>query len=115
MTRPQALPNGVKHTEWSLRALNDLDPTPRLFAHLSVSGFVRGMAASIETEAQAEQDTGLSPDHWMASREHLRPILAGDDLPALTELIGHDIDFDLDKLFEFGLQRMLDDLAELFK
>jgi Tetracyclin repressor-like, C-terminal domain len=115
VTRPLALPHAVKHTEWSLRALADLDPTPRLFAYLTLFGFARGIAASVEAEAQAEQDTGLGPDKWMATQEHvLRPILDGDDLPALSELVEHDIDFDLDELFEFGLQRVLDGLAELF-
>ncbi|GHF48025.1 DNA-binding transcriptional regulator YhcF (GntR family) [Amycolatopsis bartoniae] len=114
MTRPQALPNAIQHTEWSLRALAGLDPKTMLYAYLTVFGFVRGVAVNLEAEAQAEQDTGLTPDEWMETQEGLlEPLAANGDLPAFRELITHDIDFDLDDLFEFGLARLLDGLEKL--
>jgi DNA-binding transcriptional regulator YhcF (GntR family) len=114
LTRPQVMPNAMMHTEWSLRALAGLDPKTMLYAYLTLLGFVRGAAVSLEGEVDAEQDTGMTPDEWMDSQESaLRPALATADFPALSELAEHDISFDLDDLFEFGLQRLLDGLAKL--
>ncbi|TNC24586.1 GntR family transcriptional regulator [Amycolatopsis alkalitolerans] len=114
ITRPQVLPNAVKHTEWSLRALAGLPPTAKLYAYLTVFGFVRGMAMSLEAEARAEQDTGLGPDEWMDTQHDVLPRILGEsELPAFRELVAHDIDFDLDALFEFGLARVLDGLENL--
>lgn len=114
ITRPQALPNAVKHTDWSLQALAGLEPKTRLYAYLTVFGYVRGVATSLEVEAQAEQDTGLTPDEWIDTQaDVLRPMIDNANLPAFTEITQHDIDFDLDDLFEFGLARVLDGLEKL--
>ncbi|KAA9153241.1 GntR family transcriptional regulator [Amycolatopsis acidicola] len=114
LTRPQPLPNGLAHTEWSLRALGDLDPKEKLYAYLSLLNFVRGIAVNLEGEAEAERDTGLTPDEWMQTQEpELLPLLDGGDHPHFTELVRHDIAFELDEVFEFGLQRLLDGMADL--
>jgi hypothetical protein len=114
LTKPQVMPNAMTHTEWSLRALAGLDPKTMLYAYLTLLGFVRGAAVNLQGEVEAEQDTGMTPDERTDSQESgLRPVLATADFPALSELAGHDIDFDLDDLFEFGLQRLLDGLAKL--
>lgn len=114
MTRPQALPNAVKHTDWSLQALAGLEPKAMFYAYLTVFGFVRGVAMNLEAEVQAEQDTGLTADEWADTQGHLlRPIIDNADLPAFAELTRHDIDFDLEDLFEFGLARVLDGLEKL--
>lgn len=114
MTRPQQLPNAVLHTEWSLRALAGLDPRTKLYAYLTVFGYVRGVAMNLEAEAQAQQDTGLTADEWMQTQEEfLRTVAEGGRLPAFTELVEHDIDFELEDLFEFGLARVLDGLEKV--
>jgi AcrR family transcriptional regulator len=114
MTRPQRLPNAVMHTEWSLQALAGLAPKAKLYAYLTVFGYVRGVAMNLEAEAQARQDTGLTADEWMQTQEDfLRPLVDSDRLPAFTELVAHDIDFELEDLFEFGLARVLDGLEKL--
>ena len=41
--------------------------------------------------------------------------LTEEPLPALADLASQDIDFDMDELFVFGMQRMLDGLAPLFE
>ena len=38
-------------------------------------------------------------------------IIATGEFPMFERLASNDYDFDLDKLFEFGLQRLLDGLA----
>lgn len=112
MTRPQALPRAFLHTEWFLQALSGIPPKQQLYAYLTLFGFVRGLAANLEAEAQAEQDTGLSADEWIDTQEAaFLPLIA--DAPAFTELVRHDIDFDLDDLFEFGLARLLDGVEKL--
>ncbi|GLY65923.1 GntR family transcriptional regulator [Amycolatopsis taiwanensis] len=114
LTRPQRLSKAVAHTEWSLRALAGLEPRLRIVAYLAVFGFVRGMAENLEAEAAAQRDTGLSPDEWIRSQEQwMRSIVDSGDFPALVEAFDHDVDVDLDTLFEFGLGRLLDGLAVL--
>jgi hypothetical protein len=45
--------------------------------------------------------------------QQLRAVLAGGEFPLMVELTTHAYDFDLDTLFEFGLQRMLDGIEVL--
>jgi AcrR family transcriptional regulator len=115
ITRPQLVPSGMAYTEWVLRALDGhgLDRSTMLQAALTVMGFVRGLAANLEPEANAEQDTGLTNTEWMAAQDReLRQILASGRFPVLAHVAtGPDIDADLDTLFEFGLGQLLDGLA----
>ncbi|HVV12952.1 TetR/AcrR family transcriptional regulator C-terminal domain-containing protein [Amycolatopsis sp.] len=114
LTRPQLLRNGLPHTEWSLRALRGLAPKAKLYAYLTLLNFVRGIAVNLEGEAEAERDTGLTPDEWMQTQEPLLGLfLDGGQYPEFAELLRHDIDFELDEVFEFGLQRLLDGLTDL--
>jgi AcrR family transcriptional regulator len=113
MTRPQLILNGMRHTEWALRALDGLGLTMQemLYAHTTLFSHVRGLALNLEAEAQAEQDTGLTSDEWMQTQEHGFRVIAGaGDFPLLTRLVSSDMEPDLDQLFEFGLGRLLDGL-----
>ncbi|HVW41525.1 MAG TPA: GntR family transcriptional regulator [Amycolatopsis sp.] len=89
LNRPQAMPSAMRHTEWALRALAGPAPKTRLYAYLTLVGYVRGAAAGLEAETR--------------------------DMSALAGLTSPDIEFDIDELFEFGLGRMLDGLAPLFE
>jgi DNA-binding transcriptional regulator YhcF (GntR family) len=116
LIRPQPLRKAVAHTEWSLRAPAGLDPRQRVVTYLVLFGFVRGMAENFEGEAAAQRDTGLSPDDWIRTQGGwLRSVLDTGEFPALTEAFGHEVDLDLDTLFEFGLARLLDGMAALFE
>lgn len=114
VTRPQLAPNAMAHTEWVLRALEGLglDPSAMLHVHITLFSYARGLATSLEAEAEAEQDTGMTSDEWMATQEAALEAVAGSG--SFTTLLGiakqPDFDLDLDTLFEFGLQRMLDGL-----
>ena len=113
ITRPQLVPNGVKHTEWALAALDGLGLTftQAMNVHLTVFGFSRGLALNLETEAQAEQDSGLTSDEWMQTQEHqFVELVRGGGYPVISGLLDSGMDFDLDALFEFGLERILDGL-----
>jgi len=81
---------------------------------ISVFGYVRGLAQAMESEAVAEQDTGLNADDWAERQsEQLAAVIAAGNLTAFRDLMADDwdFDFDLDQLFAFGLDLMLDGLA----
>lgn len=119
ITRPDPLPNAIQHTEWVLRALDGLglDHTTAFYLHLAVLSHVRGTAINLESEAEAVQHTGLTDDEWIDTQgEAFTRILDNADLPAFTTALAGfqaegGFDFNLDTLFEFGLQRLLDGLA----
>jgi AcrR family transcriptional regulator len=113
ITRPQLIPNGMRHTEWALRALDGLGLTIQEMMHVHITLFshVRGLALNLEAEAQAEQDSGLTSDEWMQTQEHGFRVIAGTgDFPLLNRLVDSEMELDLDQLFEFGLGRLLDGL-----
>lgn len=113
VTRPQLIPNGMRHTEWALRALDGLGLTIQemMYVHTTLFSHVRGLALNLEAEAQAEQDSGLTSDEWNETQEHgFRAIAATGDFPLLSQLVDSDMELDLDRLFEFGLGRLLDGL-----
>jgi AcrR family transcriptional regulator len=115
--RPQVLPNLLPHTDAVLRAVAGfgVDASTSMYAAITVFGYVRGVALNLETEAQAEQDTGLTADEWAEHQAgRLATLIAEQDLAgfrALAEPDGFEFDFDLDQLFEFGLGIVLDGLA----
>jgi AcrR family transcriptional regulator len=117
LTRPQLLPGGLAYSDWVLRALEGagLDALTTFTAHLTVFTFVRGTAMNLELEADAEAVSGLSSDEWMAEQEPaLQALVAGGEHPHFARVLGElDFDLDLDALFDFGLQRLLDGLALL--
>jgi AcrR family transcriptional regulator len=113
LTRPQLIPNGMRHTEWALRALDGLGLTIQemLYIHTTLFSHVRGLALNLEAEAQAEQDSGLTSEEWLQTQEHgFRVIASTGDFPLLNRLVDSDTELDLDELFEFGLGRLLDGL-----
>jgi hypothetical protein len=80
-----------------------------LCAHISLFAHVRGMALARLTEAQAEKDTGMSADEWMRRHDRaLRQQAGSAGHPGLARVIREPFDFDLDTVFEYGLQRLLD-------
>jgi DNA-binding transcriptional regulator YhcF (GntR family) len=117
MTRPQAVPNALPLSEWVLSTLDSvgLDMDTMFTAYITLFNYVRGTAVSIELEAEAQAQTGMDNEQWMDNQEPmLAELLSSGRFPTFTRLVGTDYDFSLDRLFEFGLQRLLDGLAVLF-
>lgn len=118
VTRPQALPNLIGHSEWALRAVSGLglDASTMLYVLITVFNHVRGTAMNLEAEAQAEQDTGLDGDQWIETQTAaMAEIIAKGDVPTFAAVTTMDeFDLDLDALFEFGLRRLLDGLGVFF-
>jgi DNA-binding transcriptional regulator YhcF (GntR family) len=117
LTRPQLAPNAMRHTEWALRAIDGygLDATTRLYIVLTLFGHVRGAATGLESEQQAERDTGIDIEEWMRVHDaRFAPVIQSGRFPHLAKLDNNaDVDFDLETLFEFGLTRLLDGFAAL--
>ncbi|MCX5214110.1 TetR/AcrR family transcriptional regulator C-terminal domain-containing protein [Kitasatospora sp. NBC_00240] len=119
LTRPLLLPNLMVHAEWALSALDGrgLDARTMLDVHVLVYGYVEGIAANLEREAQAEAASGLSEDEWMDRQAPaFRAITTSPRYPVFSRLVqsiegGYDLD--LDTLFEFGLRSLLDGLTDL--
>ncbi|WP_326688615.1 TetR/AcrR family transcriptional regulator C-terminal domain-containing protein [Streptomyces sp. NBC_01795] len=117
LTRPMASPHAMRYTERVLNALNGLGLTPSqmIHVHLALLGYAQGVAAAVELESQARQDTGMTPEEWMASNEpRMETIQTAGSYPILSTLFDQEgFDLELDTLFEFGLARMLDGVESL--
>ncbi|WUJ72541.1 GntR family transcriptional regulator [Kribbella soli] len=114
LSRPQLVPRLLPHTDAVLRALRGFEKSAALSTMISLFAYVRGVALVMEAEAQAEQDTGVTADEWVTEQsDKLGAMIALGDLPAFRELLadGFDYEYDLDKLFEFGLDVFLDGLS----
>jgi len=118
MTRPQVIPNGMDHTEWALAALDGyrLDMETRMHLAIGLFNYVRGVAVGIEPELRAEQDTGMTDEEWMDSRQPAFHAVVGPSrYPHLAGAVRTDLDITLDSTFEFGLARLLDGYATFLK
>ncbi|MCQ4042651.1 TetR/AcrR family transcriptional regulator C-terminal domain-containing protein [Streptantibioticus rubrisoli] len=116
VTRPQPIASAIPFTEWVLSALDGrgLDLQTMFTTHITLFNYVRGTAVNVEMEAEAESLSGMDSEEWMGTQEpKLQRILATGRFPTLERLVTAEYDFDLDELFEFGLQRLLDGLAPL--
>ncbi|MBP0460591.1 TetR/AcrR family transcriptional regulator C-terminal domain-containing protein [Streptomyces montanisoli] len=116
LTRPQALPHAISFTEWVLDALDGLglDSYTAFTIHLTLFNYTRGTAVNVEAEAVAEATTGMDSEEWLDTQEPaLEASLGSGGFPVFRRLLAEGYDFDLDALFEFGLQRLLDGIEPL--
>ncbi|MFE7314338.1 TetR/AcrR family transcriptional regulator C-terminal domain-containing protein [Streptomyces sp. NPDC057555] len=116
VTRPQMIAAALPFSEWMLSALHTrgLDLADAFTAHLMLFNYARGIAVNLETEQEAEALSGLDSEEWMDTQvPALQEILATGRFPMLSRLAMTGYDLDLDALFDFGLQRLLDSLATL--
>ncbi|MFE7743153.1 TetR/AcrR family transcriptional regulator C-terminal domain-containing protein [Nocardia sp. NPDC057455] len=112
-TRPLLAPNTMAQTEWTLRALDGLGlpMTTRMHEALTLHALVLALARSMAEEAEAEQDSGMTLDHWrIALRTRAHDLLASGQFPLLATIPEPST---LNELFEYGLARHLDGFAAL--
>ena len=118
ISRPQVLPNVMPLAEWSLGTLTAMGfgTHDAMCAHINLFAHVRSMALVRLVETQAEKDTGMSADDWMRRHDH--------DLQRWADAAAHrglgnnllqPFDFDLDTVFEYGLQRLLDGIEAHYR
>jgi AcrR family transcriptional regulator len=112
LTRPQLAPSALALTDRVLSALaaTGIGAEDRLYVHITLFSFVRGVATALEPEAEARRETGLTEQEYLDSQEASLRELAATGSPLLRMALEEDFDFDLDRLFEFGLARLLDGL-----
>ncbi|WP_371677759.1 GntR family transcriptional regulator [Streptomyces sp. NBC_01276] len=113
LNRPLLVPNGMRHIEWALTALEDLypDADARMHAAISLFAYVRGQAIDREPEAVAERSSGVSGEQWMeAQQARMAALLGNGTFPAFTAARA-DADLSPESLFRFGLTTLLDGLA----
>lgn len=116
VTRPQPVASAIPYTEWVLATLDSrgLDLQTIFTAHITLFTYIRGTAVNVELETEAEALSGMDNEEWMDAQEPtLQAILADGRFPVFARLASGGYDFDLDALFEFGLQRLLDGIAVL--
>ena len=117
LNRPMLAPNGMAQTEWTMRAVHQLgfDIETALYVTVTVAGFVIGIAASLQMDTEAEQETGLTADEWMEKQgPNFEDIVAGGRYPLLAALAARPgFDMDLDTVFELGLSLLMDGFAQL--
>jgi DNA-binding transcriptional regulator YhcF (GntR family) len=111
MTRPRVSPNLLAYTEWVLAVLRrfDMSMDEMMYTHLNLYGHVRGLAMTLQSETQARQDTGMTHQEWMETEEPaLVNLLATGRYPAMAAIFTGEFDYELDKVFEYGLRLLLD-------
>jgi len=109
ISRPQLMPNGMRHTEELLVILDELpfDDATKLRTGVALLGVVRGLAAGLESERNAERDTGITSDEHLDTQEERFAELV-PRFPVLERLGRVDVPMSLDVLFRVGLACFLD-------
>jgi AcrR family transcriptional regulator len=115
LTRPLVVASGLAYTDHVLATLlsRGVQPATAFSMHLILFNYIRGFATSLEMEATAEADTGVTADEWMdVQKPALEAVLADQDLPAFRAVLDSfepdGFDMDVDALFEAGLGYLLD-------
>jgi DNA-binding transcriptional regulator YhcF (GntR family) len=118
LTRPSLMPNGMAHTEWALHAVDSLGLDTNTMLHVAVAlfGFVRGSAMTLDMQAEAEQESGLTDEQWIESQDAaFTRLFASGRYPTIEVVTTAPVDLTPESLFEFGLQRLLDGYAALLE
>jgi AcrR family transcriptional regulator len=117
LTRPQVTPNLLGYSERVMSALHGagLDLRRIFQVHLTLFCYVRGLAVSLEPEAMAEQETGITYNEFADARDAtFAEVISSGAFPTFQMVVtGADFDLDLDEQFEFGLRHLLAGLAGL--
>jgi AcrR family transcriptional regulator len=115
LTRPQLSPNAMRISEYVLEAFEgtQLSLSQRMYVQILLFTFVRGVASALEPEAEAVRETGMTNDEWVATQAGtMNAVIDEHAMTAFRQFVGEDgFDFDLDTLFRFGLERLLDGVA----
>jgi AcrR family transcriptional regulator len=119
--RPVLGPNAIARYDHELRALDGIGLTDiEMDSVVSlVAGHVHGAARAAMEAAQAVRRTGLTDEQWWGvSAPHLGMVLDASRYPTAARVgtaagEAYGAAYDLERGFEFGLQRILDGVAAL--
>ncbi|MGG7573938.1 TetR/AcrR family transcriptional regulator C-terminal domain-containing protein [Streptomyces sirii] len=115
ITRPRPMPQAMALIEWTMARVEGMDPLTLIHMAVTLLNYVRSTAAGFEDDLEAEQETGMDQNQWMASMD---PVFAGilesGSYPMYAGIdgVGEDA-VTLESLFEFGLARLLDGMEVL--
>ena len=115
ITRPQPMPRAMALIEWTMARVTGIDPVTLIHMAITLLNHVLATAAGFEDDLEAEQETGLDQNQWMAAMEPVfEGILTSGSYPMYAGISGADEDVvNLESIFEFGLARLLDGMATL--
>ncbi|MFD0168249.1 TetR/AcrR family transcriptional regulator C-terminal domain-containing protein [Streptomyces decoyicus] len=115
LTRPQPMPRAMALIEWTMARVRGMDPVTLIHMALTLLSFVLSTAAGFEDDLEAEQETGMDQNQWMATMEPVFDgILDAGSYPMYAGVSGIEDDVvNLESLFEFGLARLLDGMETL--
>ncbi len=126
LTRPEPTATAIRHADWMLGGFEaaGADAETRMNMHVLIYGFVQGLAANLEAEVRAEDETGVDEAQFMESRmPAFASLAASGSFPAFARTLEQlaaggersgrdDFEPDLDVLFELGLALLLDGFAK---
>lgn len=112
-TRPPVISTALDYSEVVLGAFADAGCSARegFTLYLALLNLVRGLALTLEPEAEAEAVTGMDNDEWMDLQDDLFANLQGGDHPHLAEIAERGYPYDIDAIFRAGLKSFLDGVA----
>ncbi|MFF3624951.1 GntR family transcriptional regulator [Streptomyces sp. NPDC002467] len=113
LNRPLLIPNGIRHIDWALAALDGLglDDDTRMHAAVTLFGYVRGHAVDLEPESDAARTSGVTGQEWMHAQEtRLAALVEGGAFPAFAAA-RTDSALSPESLLHHGLTTLLDGLA----
>ncbi|MCF3177761.1 TetR/AcrR family transcriptional regulator C-terminal domain-containing protein [Streptomyces sioyaensis] len=115
ITRPQPMPRAMALIEWTMARVTGIDPVTLIHMAITLLNHVLATAAGFEDDLEAEQETGLDQNQWMAAMEPVfEGILTSGSYPMYAGISRADDDVvNLESIFEFGLARLLDGMATL--
>ncbi|MYS83607.1 TetR/AcrR family transcriptional regulator C-terminal domain-containing protein [Embleya scabrispora] len=115
MTRPLPTMRGMAHVEWAMAEFTGLSPQVMVHIAVTMLNYVRGTAVNIAAEFEAERATGISSEEWIqAQDETMDLILRNGHFPMYAAALSDpEVEMDLDSLFGFGLDCLLDGIALL--
>ncbi|MEX2972767.1 GntR family transcriptional regulator [Streptomyces sp. C184] len=115
ITRPQPMPRAMALIEWTMARVTGIDPVTLIHMAITLLNHVLATAAGFEDDLEAEQETGLDQNQWMAAMEPVfEGILTSGSYPMYAGISGADEGaVNLESIFEFGLARLLDGMATL--
>ncbi|NYI05461.1 TetR/AcrR family transcriptional regulator C-terminal domain-containing protein [Allostreptomyces psammosilenae] len=115
LTRPAVTPNGMTLIEWGMASFPPVDPRTVMHVSVTTVSYVRGVAVGLETEAEAQRATGITGQEWMRDMDPVfTEVVSSGAYPMYASFIDLPDDaLDLDSLFEFGLERLLDGIEVL--
>lgn len=121
LTRPLPLASTLVYADWVLAAIDGLglDLTTMLYIHVTLHSFVQGLAVNLESEAQAEAETGITDEeHMEREAAAFRALAASGKYKTFGKVaygLSEGFAMQLDTLFEFGLQPLLDGFVLLIE